>query len=341
MVSAQTGSGKTMIFLLPMLQRLSEPVSKRLSNIRDGHGLSPEALVITPTIELVMQVVDVASELASALDPCPGVFQLPASNKVDTDNRSPTLLVTTPKQLMAELLSGAVKLDRLQLVAVDEADAVLCGRGNAEGSPSADALLSELLGRNHGKSLQMLLTMAHLSEVHESELARRFPQAQRVSQSGVLVPTLRQCYHYYRGDRNAKLLRVLEQSAQDSWLHEGTAIVFCANNKDTEHLHGLVSIVMPVLKPVALNGDLGADARAATLLSFRSGESRLLVATDASARGLDFPLLRHVVLHDVPADVTAFVHCAGRTARRGQPGLVTCLVPMTSRVTTGCHQQTA
>jgi len=335
MVSAQTGSGKTMIFLLPILQRLSEPVSDDLLSRQDGHGLLPQALIIAPTIELVTQVVDVARELALALDPRPAVVQLPAADEVHRDmvdgtvmssNCSRTLLVATPQKLLAELLCGSVRLDHLQLLAIDEADTVLCGCGDDRGTSCADALLSKLLGGRHGESLQMILTMAHLSEVHEAELVRRFPQAQRVSQTGVIVPTLRQCYHYYRGDRDAKLLRVLEEAAKDSWLHEGTAIIFCANDADTERLQALVSEAMPLLKPVALHGDLGADARSAVLSSFRSGESRLLVATDASARGLDFPLLRHVVLHDMPTDVVTFVHCAGRTARRGQSGLVTCLV---------------
>merc|ERR1712107_825247 len=73
-------------------------------------------------------------------------------------------------------------------------------------------------------------------------------------------------------------------------------------------------------------GETPVNKRSAIAKAFREGNAQVLVATDGAARGLDFPSLRHVIMYDTPSDVTAFVHCAGRTARRGNTGLVTCLV---------------
>lgn len=78
--------------------------------------------------------------------------------------------------------------------------------------------------------------------------------------------------------------------------------------------------------PLKLHQELSEEERASALAAFRAGESRLLVATDVAARGLDVPSVRHVVLFDMPDDIAAFVHRAGRTARAGEGGVVTCLV---------------
>jgi len=205
---------------------------------------------------------------------------------------------------------------------VDEADAVLCGPGGL--AREVDALLRQL--ENRPEPPQLFLTMAHLTEVRENELVSRFPTVQRVGHTGVLVPTLRQCFHYFREGREEKLLDVLGSAAEDRWLREGTTLVFCGRAETAERLRAALEEGLPGCRPRALHDGMEAEERAAALGAFRSGASRTLLTTDSAARGLDFPELRHVVMYDVPSDITAFVHCAGRTARRGQRGLVTCLV---------------
>lgn len=146
--------------------------------------------------------------------------------------------------------------------------------------------------------------------------------------------------------KQKKLVKVLSESAADAWLRDGSTLVFCKDLHAVETVAALLAGSMPELNPGLLHEELKEDDRAAVLAKFRvvcggsrgddseegderrdgAESARLLVCTSLAARGLDFPNLRHVVLYDVPKDITAFVHSAGRTARRGKIGLVTCLV---------------
>ena len=143
-------------------------------------------------------------------------------------------------------------------------------------------------------------------------------------------------------------MKVLAESEGDEWLSGGSTLVFCEECAVVERIAALVTKAMPTLCPGYLHEEMEEDARDATLALFKgsgggggsggSGDAaeppasparprpQLLVCTSLAARGLDIPGLRHVVLYDVPTDVTRFVHSAGRTARRGRPGVVTCLV---------------
>jgi superfamily II DNA/RNA helicase len=142
---------------------------------------------------------------------------------------------------------------------------------------------------------------------------------------GVLVPTLRQVFHYFRGDKDEKLLKLLVD--QRGGGGGGGTLIFCAERRTAEHVHEMLAAVLPALTaPIVLHDETPAADRAAALDAFRDGSSELLVATMFAARGLDFPNLRHVCMYDLPEDVTAFIHCVGRTARRGRSGVVSCLV---------------
>eukprot|EP00929_Paragymnodinium_shiwhaense_P076849 TRINITY_DN39568_c1_g1_i1.p1 TRINITY_DN39568_c1_g1~~TRINITY_DN39568_c1_g1_i1.p1 ORF type:complete len:445 (+),score=121.49 TRINITY_DN39568_c1_g1_i1:190-1524(+) len=336
-VSAQTGSGKTLIFLLPILERLSEwPVP--MSAPVDAAVPQPEALVLVPTLQLAMQIAAVAEQLAAALPTAPRVSWCGADSR-DSHGRGLAtgcrLLVTTPEGLLEALGRQKTLLDRLRIVSIDEADAILCkDRGAKAGGATAAAAVAageELLAtlQASGRKLQYLLTMSYTSEAHEAELLERFPQAQqvlRVGRTGALVPTLRQQCHYFRGDREEKLLGVLRSAEEDEWLRGGTALVFCAEIVDVQRIEIFMKAQAPDLEVVTLHDELPAAALAAAFAAFQAGKAKVLVATDAAVRGLDFPLVRHVIMYDVAANLTAFVHSAGRTARGGQEGLVTRLV---------------
>ena len=143
------------------------------------------------------------------------------------------------------------------------------------------------------------------------------------------MPTLRQVFHYFRGDKDAKLLKLLSGNANSSGPSEknGGTLIFCADRQTVEHVHKLLRVALPsVTAPIVLHDETPARHRAVALERFRDGSSELLVATMFAARGLDFPNLGHVCMYDLPDDVTAFIHCVGRTARRGKSGLVSCLV---------------
>eukprot|EP00947_MAST-08B_sp_MAST-8B-sp1_P001428 g1428.t1 len=237
-----------------------------------------------------------------------------------------------------------------------------------------------------GASLRQLIgTTAHLSAAHDAALRRSLPAAVFIGQgaaggsgghlAGVLVPTLRQTFYYFGGDKkDAKLLRALEvaeeeeeqrrrrhaaaAAADDSseekdhgaGLDDGedpSTLVFCGTVQETERVGHLLRAARPALSPLVLHEAMDPQRRVEICEEFRvgrdtvpgagcsshtsssgrgDGSSRLMVCTAVAARGLDFPRVRHVVMYDLPTDAATYVHCVGRTARRGEPGLATSLV---------------
>ena len=219
LVSAQTGAGKTLVFLLPLLQRLSMLPKQALAPPAAADALlAPVSLVIVPTPELVAQVAWVAEELTAAL-PNPFVIGRAAGSHTDASTiAAAQLLVTTPEEVVRRKLEGTLSTAALQVVAIDEADSILCGE--LHGTEQLPPLEAELLsgeggcegrgegGGDVGMAPQFLLTTATLSDAHEEQLLRRFPAARRVSHTGVLVPTLRQRFHYFRGCKDGELIKV-------------------------------------------------------------------------------------------------------------------------------------
>ena len=331
---SQTGSGKTLMFLLPLLQRLSDAAAPC------------SALVLAPTSALATQHAAVAKALASA-DERLSVECIAGDAASDSaaafDCR---LVVTTPAVVLAMARQpaglAALRIAGLGAVAIDEVDACLCGGEFEEGLSGEGEAVLEAVERlaprepaadaggdgGHGPvtTLQYLLTTAHLSKAHEAALARRFPRAVRVGQrsgaaasgAGTLVPTLRQAFHYFRGDRRAKLLSLLRREAEaPSWRTEGTTLLFCADAARATATHAAIVAAAasapapapasddaegsppppPLLLPdtLLLHEDQGASARDAALAAFgRCEAARLLVCSTAMARGLDMP---HVAQH--------------------------------------------
>ena len=214
------------------------------------------------------------------------------------------------------------------MLAIDEADLLLC-------APAVDRDVlreerdktEEVLAATKGGQCQLFLAMAHLSNEREEELVSRFPHAQQVGHVGVLVPTLRQCFHYFKGDKDAKLLWVLrEAEKEDPEPMAGATMIFCSWPDTAERLRRALCEAKPGYKPLALHEGTPLQDKGEIAREFREGSAEILLTTDMAARGLDFPRVRHVVLYDAPVDATAFVHSAGRTARRGSTGLVTCII---------------
>ena len=297
-VIAQTGSGKTMSFLLPILHRLKNEISA--SSI-------PIAIVIGPTIELLAQHANVASILMPSLDD--------------------RIIFKTPQELL-DPNSADADLAGIAVVAIDEVDAVLCGSEFNATIPESSIELLNLFP----KQAQYILTTAHLTRAHTKIINDLFPDIETIRQSSssqrVLVPTLRQVFHYFSGDMESKLTElqnVLENSEKQP------TIIFCKDESEVEDVHSFVKnskTLGSIFSPERLHINLSTQERSTALQRFRADEDEclMLVTHEIAARGLDCPSVRHVILFDTPTDVTAFVHRAGRTARAGEDGLVTCLV---------------
>jgi len=200
---------------------------------------------------------------------------------------------------------------------------------------------------------QFILTMATVGAEHDARLRQHFPAARRVSHAGVLPPGLRQRFHLVSpsaaGGKTGQLVRLLRESEEDEWLAGGDAMVFCAEpglaaEVDRDHdslsisatftydgghfsqVHRLLEAELPERRPALLTERSSAPERSAAVAAVLEREARLLVCTDVASRGLDFPECRHVVMFDIPRDIAAFIHRAGRTARVGRVGHMSCLV---------------
>ena len=299
-VIAQTGSGKTMSFLLPILHRLN-----KTSSLSSRESV---AIIIGPTSELLAQHSRIASKLMpSAID---------------------RVLFRTPEQILDRYGTDDEDLANIDIVAIDEVDAVLCGSEFNDTAPERSIDLLDSLPCE----AQFILTTAYLTRAHTKIISRLFPDIKTIRQSSssqrVLVPTLRQVFHYFSGDMTAKLEKlenILEKSETEA------TIIFCRDEGEVEAVHLFLSrcpILNDTFAPEKLHVDMSSEERSSALSLFckNDGYCRMLVTHEIAARGLDYPSVRHVILFDTPTDVTAFVHRAGRTARAGEEGVVTCLV---------------
>lgn len=299
-VIAQTGSGKTMSFLLPILHRLNDTSS--------SSSQRSTAIVIGPTSELLAQHASVASNLSPLL--------------------ADRILFKTPQQIFESKAANDEDLANIDIVAIDEVDAVLCGSEFNDTTPDASIELLSILPDR----AQYILTTAHLTRAHTKIINRLFPDTHTIKQSSnsqrVLVPTLRQVFHYFSGDMSAKLDElqdILEKSKNQP------TIIFCKDENEVEAVHLFLEnckALRDAFVPEKLHIDLSSKERSGSLSRFQNNDNdcQMLVTHEIAARGLDCPSVRHVILFDTPTDVTAFVHRAGRTARAGEEGVVTCLI---------------
>ena len=192
------------------------------------------------------------------------------------------------------------------------------------------SLIDEARAAGGSEAIQYILAMATLSVEQDALIQQRFPHAMRVSHAGVLPPRLRQRFHLIpASEASAKppyLVDLLRGAADDGWLSGGGAMVFCADAALAADIHALLEAELPHAAPSLLTEGTAAVTRTGTIAALHAGTSRLLVCTDVASRGLDIPSMRHVVMFDLPSDASKFIHRAGRTARFGRDGQVSCLV---------------
>ena len=297
---AETGTGKTAAFALPMLQRLT------------GHkGRATAGLVLVPTRELAMQVAEAVHKYAkgSALTVLPLYGGAPMAAQIRALERGAAIVVATPGRALDHLRRGTLQLGSLRTLVLDEADEML-DMGFAD---DLDAILdtipadrqTALFSATMPSRIQAIAGR-HLKDPARVTIARDKPAAGT-------VPRVRQlAYIVHRAHKAATLARVLDME------DPAATIVFCRTRLEVESLvetfnaHGQ--------RAEALHGGMAQRQRDHVLGLFRARKADLLVATDVAARGLDIEHLSHVVNYDVPASTEAYVHRIGRTGRAGRAG---------------------
>jgi ATP-dependent RNA helicase RhlE len=301
---AQTGTGKTAAFTLPMLQRLSQ--GERPRNRFGGIGI--RALVLTPTRELAAQVEESVRVYGKHVDlKSTVVFGGVGMNpQIDAMKRGVDILVATPGRLLDLQQQGFLDLAAVQVLVLDEADRML-DMGFIHDVKKVLALLP--------KSKQSLLFSATFSD-EIRELANgllKDPQHIQVTPPNTTVQRITQLIHPVgRGKKKALLVHIIQ-------LHNWSQVLvftrtkFGANNvADYLNKQGISAM--------ALHGNKSQGARTQALAGFKSGEIRALVATDIAARGIDIDELPHVVNYDIPNICEDYVHRIGRTGRAGREG---------------------
>lgn len=308
MGSAQTGTGKTAGFTLPLLQRLADkqPTPNGRRTIR--------AMVITPTRELAAQVAESIAVYGKWLPLKSAVIFGGVSINPQKQQliRGVDILVATPGRLLDHVSQRSVDLSRVELLVLDEADRML-DMGFIHDIQKVLALLP--------KQKQTLLFSATFSD-EIKKLANgllKSPALIEVARRNTTVEAIQQVVHPVDKKRKSELLSYLIGSNQ--WRQ---VLVFCRTkhgaNRLSEHL------VLDGIKAAAIHGNKSQGARTRALSEFKSGKISVLVATDIAARGLDIDQLPHVVNFDLPNVAEDYVHRIGRTGRAGREGEACSLV---------------
>jgi ATP-dependent RNA helicase RhlE len=307
---AQTGTGKTAAFTLPLLQRLStEP---RLVNRRGVNAV--RALIMTPTRELAAQVEESVRTYGKYLDLTSMVMfgGVGMGAQIDKLRRGVDILVATPGRLLDHAGQGTLDLSQVQVLILDEADRML-DMGFIHDIKKVLAMVP--------KQKQTLLFSATFSD-EIRELANgllRNPVSIQVTPRNTTVQRITQTIHPVGRAKKKALLTHIINEHNWSQVLVFTRTKFGANNV-AEHLS------KAGIPAMALHGNKSQTARTQALQGFKNGEIRALVATDIAARGIDIDELPHVVNYEIPNVSEDYVHRIGRTGRAGNSGEAVSLV---------------
>jgi ATP-dependent RNA helicase DeaD len=296
---AQTGTGKTAAFALPILARL------------DLSSLRPQALVLTPTRELALQVAEAFGKYAHHLRdfhvlPIYGgqsmVIQLRQLA------RGAQVIVGTPGRVMDHIERGSLKLDGLATLVLDEGDEML-----RMGFIDDVEWILEHTPENRQTALFSATMPTAIREVARRHL--REPEEIHIRAATSTVAKIRQCHWLVRGvDKLDALTRILDAEERLD-----AAIVFVRTKIGTEELAD--KLAARGYAAAALNGNMTQGLRERTIEQLKNGALDIVVATDVAARGIDVPRISHVINYDIPYDTEAYIHRIGRTGRAGREGV--------------------
>jgi ATP-dependent RNA helicase RhlE len=321
--SAQTGSGKTAAFVLPILSLLARPGARfdeRLA-AEPGPAGMVRALIVVPTRELAVQtgqaIVRYDRHLRAAQGACVAVGGVAIERQLRSLSDGAALLVATPGRLLDLLAQGALALAGLETLVLDEADRLL-----SLGFAEQLATLVELLPSH----CQRVLFSATFPPKVVALAERLLSDPLRINLDAGATPSAdvieQRVIEVDAGQRTALLQHLL---AVHAWPQ---LLVFVASRDAADELALTLSREGVAAWP--LHGELGQDARTQTLTDFKAGRFRVLVATDLAARGLDIAQLPAVLNYDLPRSAADYTHRIGRTGRAGDTGVAISFISASS-----------
>ena len=300
---AQTGTGKTAAYGLPVLQKI------------DASRSDTQALILCPTRELCLQIAD---DLESYSKYLPGVRVLPVYGgagiepQIRTLKRGVQVIVATPGRLIDLMERRAASLEHVENVVLDEADEML-SMGFSE---SIDKILAGV-PENHNT----LLFSATMSREIERIAKKYLRDAKEivVGSRNEGAETVNHIYYMVHAkDKYLALKRVVD------YYPKIYAIIFCRTRRETQEVAD--KLIQDGYNADSLHGDLSQQQRDLTMQRFRQHRVQFLVATDVAARGLDVDDLTHVINYGMPDDIESYTHRSGRTGRAGKKGTSICII---------------
>lgn len=310
--SAQTGSGKTAAFALPLVQKLA--------TARRPHGRYVSALILVPTRELATQVVEAvrryARYLPQPLKTLVAVGGLSINPQMMALGGGADLLVATPGRLLDLIDHNALSLEEVSVLVLDEADRLLDLGFKAE----LDRIVVLLPARRQS----LLFSATFPLEVQTLAAALlRDPLRIEAPDTAENAPEILQRVIEVDGPRRTQLLRQLVETS--GWTG---VLVFVATKYTTEHV--AEKLGRAGIAAAALHGELSQGARTQALADLKAGRVKVLIATDLAARGIDIPKLPAVVNYDLPRSAVDYTHRIGRTGRAGEAGVAISFVSATT-----------
>jgi superfamily II DNA/RNA helicase len=312
---AKTGTGKTLAFGIPVIERVIAPQDAEWADFA-SKGL-PQVLIVVPTRELCTQVTRDIEELASNR----GIRTLAVYGgrafepQIDALHAGVEIVVGTPGRLLDLSRQGQLKLKEVSRLVLDEADEML----DLGFLPDVEKILSSTPNR----AQTMLFSATMPGDI--IALARRFMnqpihiRTQDSEDEGAVVTRIKQ--HVLRAhamDKIEMLARILQADGR------GPTMVFCRTKRTAQKT--AEDLIERGFKAAPIHGDLGQGAREKALSDFKAGKSDVLVATDVAARGIDIDGITHVINYQCPEDEKTYVHRIGRTARAGAHGIAVTFV---------------
>tara|TARA_R110002126_G_scaffold13118_7_gene57257 strand:+ start:166285 stop:168141 length:1857 start_codon:yes stop_codon:yes gene_type:complete len=299
--SAQTGTGKTAAFSIPMINALL--------HTEDGLGL-----VLTPTRELGKQVMEAIREMLGPKSGIQTAFIIggePMRPQFEQLKRNPRIIVGTPGRINDHLKRGSLKLDGTRFLVLDETDRML----DMGFSIQIDEIESHMTGDR--QTLMFSATMPN----NIMRMADRYlnnPERIEVGEANTAAKNIQQDVLFVQRDKKYKTL------LHELSVREGTILVFSNTKRETEAL--AKKLKADGISADAIHGDLRQHKREKVIKKLRAEQFRVLVATDVVARGLDIPHIAHVINYDLPMMPEDYIHRIGRTARAGAKGHALCLI---------------
>ena len=300
---AQTGTGKTAAFGIPVLQRLDPELNK------------PQALILSPTRELCLQI---ASDLADFSKYMPDIKVIPVyggssiQSQIKALKSGAQVIVATPGRLIDLINRGVVKLEDVHTVILDEADEML----NMGFLDSINEILDHV--PDNRKMLMFSATMP--KEI--ARIASKYmhnPQEFVVGTRNEGAANVRHVYYMVNArDKYLALKRIADDSPNIY------AIIFCRTRRDTQEI--AENLIRDGYNADSLHGDLSQQQRDMVMQKFRDRVITMLVATDVAARGLDVDDLTHVINYGLPDDAAVYTHRSGRTGRAGKSGVSVAII---------------